>query len=71
MLLELTELTPYRAFSFLMFFVMWNMSALYDAYAEYLDRMLDESDDLTLVDSTSVPADVNIPLLLEWAELAD
>ena len=47
------------------------MSALYEAYAEYLERMLDESDDLTLVDSTSVPADVNIPLLLEWAELSD
>lgn len=45
------------------------MSALYEAYAEYLERMLLESDDLTLVDETSVPEDVSLPLLEEWAQL--
>ena len=43
--------------------------ALKAAYTEYLERMLLESDELSLVDVTSVPEDVCWPLLEEWAEV--
>ena len=47
------------------------MSAFIDAYTEYLERMYDESDDLTLVDKFTVPNDVDTdsPALTEWADL--
>ena len=45
------------------------MSALYEAYAEYLERMLDESDELSLVDEATIPEGVSLPLLEEWADV--
>ena len=45
------------------------MSALYEAYAEYLERMLDESDELALVSEETVPEGVSLPLLEEWADV--
>ena len=43
------------------------MSALYDAYAEYLERMLDSTDELACVAEETIPDDANISLLEEWA----
>ena len=45
------------------------MSELYTAYADYLERMLDESDELTLVDEATVPDSINWPVLEEWASV--
>ena len=45
------------------------MSALYEAYAEYLERMIEETDDLPTVDLFSVPTDVNLVTLSEWADV--
>ena len=43
--------------------------SLTDAYKEYLERMIDQSDDLAFVDQFTVPEDVDIdsPKLQEWA----
>ena len=43
--------------------------SLTDAYKEYLDRMIDQSEDLCVVDQFTVPQDVDInsPTVLEWA----
>ena len=46
-----------------------NMSALYEAYAEYLERMIEETDDLPTVDLFTVPTDVNLVTLSEWADV--
>ena len=47
------------------------MSALYEAYAEYLDRMIERSDELVSVDAESIPDDVECSLAwLEWADFA-
>ena len=48
------------------------MSAFLDAYAEYLERMYDESDDLTEVDIFTVPKDIDLKSgsLSEWAEFS-
>ena len=43
--------------------------ALYAAYAEYAERMYDGSDDLTSVDVFSVPRDVDMDRLAEWADV--
>lgn len=45
------------------------MSAFYEAYAEYLERMLEETADLVPVDETTVPDDVNLPAVQEWADV--
>ena len=47
------------------------MSAFTEAYAEYLERMYQQSDELTLVDELTVPLHVNYsnPILLEWADI--
>lgn len=44
------------------------MSALIEAYREYLDRMVEKSDELPLIDVFSVPQDVDVtsPKLQEW-----
>ena len=42
---------------------------LMTAYAEYLERMLQQSDDLAVVISDTVPDSANVPVLLEWADL--
>ena len=41
------------------------------AYSEYLERMLDQSDDLVTVDVFTVPSDVDpdSPSLSEWADV--
>ncbi len=39
------------------------------AYTEYLERVFLDSDELTRVDPESVPEDVYLPLLEEWAVL--
>ena len=45
--------------------------SLISAYAEYLERMLRQSDDLVVVDLDSVPEDVECSLSwLEWADFA-
>ena len=43
--------------------------ALYAAYAEYAERMYNESDDLASVDVFSVPMDVDMDRLAEWADV--
>ena len=43
--------------------------ALYVAYAEYAERMYDESDDLVSVDMFTVPMDVDMTRLAEWADV--
>ena len=45
------------------------MSELITAYAEYLERMFVESDELATVDIFTVPTTVNLPLLEEWADV--
>ena len=45
------------------------MPELYMAYAEYLERMLQQSDNLVSVDVTTVPEDQDItPVMWEWAD---
>ena len=46
------------------------MTTFIDAYREYLDRMIEQSDDLALVDQYTVPqnVDINSPTMLEWAD---
>ncbi len=46
------------------------MSEFHIAYAEYLERMLHASDDIACVAVETVPDDVNVPVLEEWAYLA-
>lgn len=43
--------------------------SLYDAYREYLTRMLEQSNDLVVVDVFTVPQDVDVtsPTVQEWA----
>ena len=43
--------------------------ALKSAYAEYLDRMIEETDELALVETSTVPDGISLPKLQEWAEL--
>ena len=45
-------------------------STLLAAYREYLDRMIEQSDELVLVDQFTVPLDVDYqsPTAQEWAE---
>ena len=52
-----------------MTFFPYTESALTAAYKEYLDRMIEESDDLAEVDVFTVPSDVDpdSPVLQEWA----
>jgi hypothetical protein len=46
------------------------MSALFEAYAEYLERMLEESLDLVEVDENTVPINVDLTgPITEWADL--
>ena len=46
------------------------MTELYSAYADYLERMLDESDDLVILASETIPEWASIAHIQEWAELA-
>ena len=46
------------------------MSELYISYAEYLERMFEQSDDFACVAEETVPEDANIPVLEEWAYMA-
>lgn len=47
------------------------MSELYVAYADYLERMISESQDLVSVDVDSVPDGIAVSLSwLEWADFA-
>jgi len=48
------------------------MNELYTAYAQYLDRMYDESDDLVNVDQFTIPRhiDVDNPIMIEWADVS-
>ena len=43
--------------------------SLTDAYKEYLERMINQSDDLDVVDMFTVPEDIDMdsPTLQEWA----
>ena len=42
---------------------------LLSAYTEYLERVFLNSDDLVTVDFFTVPPNVNLPLLSEWADV--
>ena len=44
--------------------------ALLAAYREYLDRMIEQSDDLVVVDQFTVPQDANEAALSEWADVS-
>ena len=45
--------------------------SLISAYGEYLERMLEQSDDLVVVDLESVPSDMECSYSwLEWADFA-
>ena len=44
------------------------MSDLTTAYREYLDRMIDETDDLVEVDQFTVPLEYNLTALSEFAD---
>ena len=46
------------------------MNEFYTAYAEYLERMVGQTDDLVTVDIDTVPEEANYPLLWEWADVA-
>lgn len=43
------------------------MNAFYTAYSEYLERMLDQSDTLVIVDEETIPYDCNRAVMEEWA----
>lgn len=45
------------------------MTELYIAYSQYLENMYEESDELASVDLFTVPTNVNLPLLEEWADV--
>lgn len=45
------------------------VSELYVAYASYLERMLEQTEELTPVWRDSVPDTVNLPVLEEWSDL--
>ena len=42
------------------------MTELYTCYASYLDRMIEQSEDLVCIAEETIPSDVNLPLLEEW-----
>ena len=52
-----------------MFFVVTYMSALFQAYAEYLERMLQDTAELTPIDIDSMPHDVDWDRVSEWADI--
>jgi hypothetical protein len=43
------------------------MTEFYRAYAEYLSRMYDQSDELVVVDEETIPDDCNRAVMEEWA----
>jgi len=43
------------------------MTEFYIAYGEYLERMLQQSDELVLVDEETIPIDCNRAVMEEWA----
>ena len=45
------------------------MTAFMLAYTQYLERMVEETDELATVDLFTVPTNVNLPLLQEWADV--
>ena len=42
------------------------MNDFYTAYAEYLERMYDESDELVLIIEDTIPDTINLDRILEW-----
>ena len=60
---------PTGRFPFLYHSIYLSMTNLIEAYREYLDRMIEVSQDLVLVDQYTVPQDVDIdsPTAQEWA----
>ena len=40
------------------------------AYAKYLERMLQKTDELSVVDEDTIPWDANVPVVEEWADIA-
>lgn len=39
------------------------------AYTQYLERMVEETDELATVDLFTVPNHISLPLLQEWADV--
>ena len=64
-------LEPYRVLCLFLLFVCTSVSELSLAYAEYLERMFENSDDLVVVDLFTVPPDVDLdnPVLYEWTDV--
>ena len=44
--------------------------SLTDAYRSYLERMIDQSEDLVEVDQFTVPLSYNTQVLSEWCDLS-
>ena len=54
-----------------MFLAHLYMSAFFEAYREYLERMIDQSDDLVTVDLFTVPDTVDTEgVITEWADVS-
>ena len=47
------------------------MESQYEAYADYLERMYEKTDDLTPVDKDIYPDYFYLPKLQEWQEWSD
>ena len=47
------------------------MNEFYTAYAEYLERMLAQTDEIAHVIEDTVPDDCNLPVFEEWATVVD
>ena len=43
------------------------MNEFYIAYSEYLERMLQQSDELVVVDEETIPIECNRAVMEEWA----
>ena len=43
------------------------MNEFYTAYAAYLERMIEQSDELVVVDEETIPYDCNRAVMEEWA----
>lgn len=63
----MAEITPFIRGFFLCVHREDNMTEFYRAYSEYLERMLQQSDELVVVDEETIPYDCNRAVMEEWA----
>ena len=45
------------------------MNSFFTAYAEYLERMYDESDDLIPLDEDTIPDEFDLDRIREWGDI--